>query len=244
MKTTQKAVMMWRKALWTPLVFLSSSICPQMSQRVVILRTIVRHPFQCLLASQFDDIHLWGRIIAFSTCITVIGPLCSPQSIQRPNIKLKMLSCQKWRFWWILLEQIVYSKSKEEKANSPILMEFATLYTQYPWHYCSYCHNGTKEIYKDNHNCVFTIVSTMHASKALLKFNEPWLSHDQSGGIEFSCWRSCAADHRWAGFGQASIAEAVFSDTCQVLSEDGYVNSSIFDFYKSLLQLKRRLSKK
>ena len=91
MKTTQKAVMMWRRALWTPLVFLSSSICPQMSQRVVILRTIVRHPFQCLLASQFDDIHLWGRIIAFSTCITVIGPLCSPQSIQRPNIKLKML---------------------------------------------------------------------------------------------------------------------------------------------------------
>ena len=159
MKTTQKAVMMWRKALWTPLVFLSSSICPQMSQRVVILRTIVRHPFQCLLASQFDDIHLWGRIIAFSTCITVIGPLCSPQSIQRPNIKLKMLCCQKWRFWWILLEQIVYSKSKEEKANSPILMEFATLYTQYPWHYCSYCHNRTKEIYKDNHNCVFTIVS-------------------------------------------------------------------------------------
>ena len=98
-----------------------------------------------------------------------------------------MLCCQKWRFWWILLEQIGYSKRKEEKSTSPILMEFATLYTQYPWHYCSYCHNRTKEIYKDNHNCVFTIVSTMHASKALLKFNEPWLSHDQSGGIEFSC---------------------------------------------------------
>ena len=27
----------------------------------------------------------------------------------------------------------------------------------------------------------------IHASKALLKFREPWLSHDQSGGIEFSC---------------------------------------------------------
>ena len=81
-----------------------------------------------------------------------------------------MLFCQKWRFWWILLEQIGYSKRKEEKSTSPFLTEFATLYTQYPWHYCSYCHNRTKEIYKDNHNCVFTIVSTMHASKDLLKF--------------------------------------------------------------------------
>ena len=58
-----------------------------------------------------------------------------------------------------MLEQIGHSKRKEEKSSSPILRECATLYTQYPWHYCSYCHNRTKEIYKDNHNCVFTIVS-------------------------------------------------------------------------------------
>ena len=123
MKTTQKAVMMWRKALWTPLVFLSSSICPQMSQRVVILRTIAGHPFQCLLPSQFDDIHLWGRIIAFSTCITVIAPLCTTQSIspeyQNENVVFAA-SQSYWEFCWKLKQKRIIADIHQAVKNQPV----------------------------------------------------------------------------------------------------------------------------
>ena len=220
-------------------MFLSSSICPQMSQRVVILRTIVRHPFQCLLASQFDDIHLWGRIIAFSTCITVIGPLCSPQSIQRPN--WKCCFAKKGGFGGFCWSKSAIQKGKKKNPAAQFLWSLP--HSTHSIHGITAATVTTepKKYTKTTITVSLLLCPKMHASKDLLKFNEPWLSHDQSGGIEFSCWRSCAADHRWAGFGQASIAEAVFSDTCQVLSEDGFINSSIFDFYKSLLQKEKAI---
>ena len=151
MKTMQKAVTMW-----PPLMFLSSSICPQMSQRVVILRTIAGHPFQCLLPSQFDDIHLWGRIIAFSTCITVIAPLCTTQSIspeyQNENVVFAA-SQSYWEFCWKLKQKRIIAHIDIAVKNQPkpflFLVDYVRLHAQYSWHYCSCRHQETKEIYKD-----------------------------------------------------------------------------------------------
>ena len=169
-KTMQKAVMIWQNK--PPLMFLSSSICPQMSQRVVILRTIVGHPFQCLLPSQFDDIHLWGRIIAFSTCITVIGPLCTAQSIQPEYQTENVVFCQGLKLWWIFAGNKSKSGIKWSWGISFRPISFSRL----PKHGITAATSVTKEPkkYTKITLCLLNFLCYVHCSKDLFKSGHFW----------------------------------------------------------------------
>ena len=216
-KTMQKAVMIWQNK--PPLMFLSSSICPQMSQRVVILRTIVGHPFQCLLPSQFDDIHLWGRIIAFSTCITVIGPLCTAQSIQPEYQTENVVFCQGLKLWWIFAGNKSKSGIKWSWGISFRPISFSRL----PKHGITAATSVTKEPkkYTKITLCLLNFLCSLHCTvrkiwSSLDTFEKEQLSLVQIWGIGFSCWQSYADGSRPGGFAQEGTAGEVSSDTCNI----------------------------